>query len=141
MLTKFTFGELLIIEDNPDIWVLIKTILPVAFPGIEAVHVISAPAALDYFQACINQQQPLPRLILQNLYLPERADGINLLNRLKQANSPYRHVPVVVMSSSNDPTDQEEIMRIGANTYLIKPGSIDDWIKSLQHLRQVWWES
>ena len=85
-----------------------------------------------------SEQQALPRLILQDFYLPARTDGIDFLRNLKQDNSPYRHIPLVVMSSSNDPADKEEVLHLGADTYLIKPISITEWITGLQGLQQQW---
>lgn len=133
-------GNFLVVEDNPDIWVMLKFILPTVLPHVPVIYKASTLEAMDYL-ANQSEQQTLPRLILQDFYLPTRADGIDFLRNLKQANSPYRHIPLVVMSSSTDPADKEELLRLGADTYLIKPIAPTEWTTGLRGLQHHWLES
>lgn len=49
--------------------------------------------------------------------LPDRADGVGFLTQIKRGNSPYQHMPVVVMSSSSDPQDKADAYRLGASPF------------------------
>ena len=132
-------GWLLVVEDNLDIWAILKLLLPRALPKVQIVHAPDAPTALALLETHTSQTQTLPRLILQNLYLPERATGLGLLSQLKQADSPYHELPIVVMSSSTDQTDVDEVHRLGARFFLTKPAAVDQWMKALQGLYQYGW--
>ena len=132
-------GWLFVIEDNLDIWTILKSILPRVLPDVKVVHALDQITALTYQRECAVQQNEPPRLILQNLYLPDRTDGLDLLKHFKQPHSPYREVPIMVMSSSTDRNDINEVHRLGASFFLTKPVRIDEWSKSLHGLRHYWW--
>jgi response regulator of citrate/malate metabolism len=133
-----SYGSLLIVEDDFSIWLMLKPILPQALPDVKVVHAIDASAAMSYLQNCSTKNQTSPQLIVQNLYLPERADGLDLLKGLKQGNSAYKQLPVIVMSSSKNQDDINEVYRLGASSYLVKPTGVDEWIMSLHGLQRYW---
>ncbi|QHV95077.1 response regulator [Spirosoma endbachense] len=132
-----TNGGLLVVEDNLELWLLLKDALSLALPEIEVVHASTAQVTLRYLY-CIGDEEYLPQLILQDLYLPQRSDGINLLDQLKQIDSPYWQIPVAIMSKFSDPDDIVDVYHLGADTYLVKPTSMDDWIACLRGLRSYW---
>lgn len=134
-------GWLLIVEDQADQWVVLRHFLKHTLPGIEMVNAVSKPAAITCLHDCSRERGLLPRLILQDLHLPEREEGISLLSLLKEAASPYRHLPVIVMSSSDDPVNINETYGLGANSYLIKPVNRDEWSRFTEQIRQYWWET
>ncbi len=130
---------MLVVEDQLDLWTLLRMTLRRALPQVEMVHAISKPAALTCLRDCSAERGSLPRLILQDLYVPERTDGLSLVRQLKGVSSPYQAIPVVVMSSSTDPTDSNEVYRFGATSYLVKPLDSQQWAGFLEQVRQYWW--
>jgi len=72
-------------------------------------------------------------LVLTSVQLPGRS-GLELCRRLKEENT-GRYLPVIILSSSNDPLDVETAFNCGADDYLVKaftPGMLAD--KMSQHL-------
>lgn len=62
---------------------------------------------------------PLPSLVLLDLKLP-RCSGFEVLSWLRNESN-IKHLPVVVLTSSDQPVDIERAYALGANSYLAKP--------------------
>src|SRR6185295_538908 len=59
-----------------------------------------------------------PTVILQDLVMPE-VDGFTLV-RFFRADSDTANVPIIVLSSKDDPRDKSRAFETGANDYLVK---------------------
>jgi CheY-like chemotaxis protein len=69
-----------------------------------------------------------PEMILLDINLPGM-NGFEILQYVR-TKTEYKHVPVIMFTSSDDTTDIKKSYEFGANAYLIKPDS-------LQSLREV----
>lgn len=107
---------LLLVEDNDDdrfltIRVLKKVSLElridVAKNGDEALQRLLGPEAM------------LPDLVILDLQLP-KLGGISLLSRLRERFSPAE-LPVVILSSSDNPRDIKLCQELGISGYYSKP--------------------
>lgn len=67
-----------------------------------------------------------PSLILLDLNLPQH-DGIEILQYIRQSGV-LSKVPVVVLTSSDSPKDQMRSLSGGANLYLRKPSSLEEFM-------------
>jgi DNA-binding response OmpR family regulator len=65
-------------------------------------------------------------LIILDLNLPLH-DGIEILQHLREAER-LAHVPVVVLTSSDSPRDRLLASELGANCYVRKPSSLDQFL-------------
>jgi diguanylate cyclase (GGDEF)-like protein/PAS domain S-box-containing protein len=61
-------------------------------------------------------------LIILDLQMPEMR-GEEVLRRLRERYSPTQ-LPVIVLAASNDRTDIERTLELGANDYIVKPGDL-----------------
>lgn len=85
--------------------------------GEEALH----------FVAQIGSQYACPRLVLLDLNLP-KVSGNEVLERLR-AHAECKDVPVIVLTSSDSPTDRENVTRLGARAYFRKPSELDRFMQ------------
>ncbi|MBC3787182.1 hypothetical protein [Spirosoma utsteinense] len=108
-------------------------------PTVHTVRVNSVPMALSLLQTCQTREQPLPRLILANLQLPQREDGFHLLAALTRAASGFGRLPLVISSPADD-RDRQEVNQRGG-TYLPKPVSPDEWNDFLKTIHYYWQKS
>jgi two-component system response regulator len=96
--------------------------------------------ALDYLFATgkYSGQDPCkqPRVILLDLRLP-KIGGLEVLRRIK-SNEMTRIIPVVVFTSSAKDEDREESYELGANSYIVKPNSHENFVKTVAEIVSYW---
>lgn len=131
-------ASILVIEDNPDQWFIIRWALSQRFPEVEAVWMPDETQAIHYLENCLLEQKTLPRLILLDLYLPYRATGWNLLQIFKTHHL-YREIPVVMLSYSSDPADIRDSYLYRSNSYIVKPNTYEEWLDCFDGFRHYWW--
>ena len=138
---NFNRAKVLIVEDNDDHWTLMKNAMQQCLPEVTPVRVDTPAQALALLNDWSTQEWEIPKLIFQDLYLPDRTDGWYLLQQIKNMPFPCNQIPVVILSSSNDRTDIEEAYQRGSSSYLIKPSTFAGWLAYFQEVRSYWWET
>jgi two-component system, chemotaxis family, response regulator WspR len=90
------------------------------------------------FRHCANPDDALkvaeefrPTVILQDLVMPG-VDGLTLLRRYREAEA-TKNVPIVVLSTKEDPTVKSEAFALGASDYLIKLPDTIELIARVRH--------
>ena len=129
--------EILLVEDNPaDVRLVqealkesrIRNELYVTCDGEEGMAFLRREGA--YATA------PQPDLVLLDLNLPKK-NGREVLAEIK--NDPgLRHVPVVVLTTSNSDRDVLESYNLHANCYVRKPVQFQAFIDVVQSIENFW---
>lgn len=78
----------------------------------------------------------IPAVVLLDLNLP-RVDGISVL-RTVRANEVIKHVPVVVLTSSNEDKDRLAAYDHHANSFVRKPVNYDEFVEAARQLGLYW---
>jgi two-component system, chemotaxis family, response regulator Rcp1 len=82
------------------------------------------------------EKAPRPRLVLLDINLPG-TNGHQVLQHLKSMREgPF--IPVVIFSSSVNPSDLQEAYDKGANAYIRKPMDLNELVGAVQRLNAVW---
>ncbi|MBF2004606.1 response regulator [Chlorogloeopsis fritschii PCC 9212] len=79
---------------------------------------------------------PLPTLVLLDLKLPRRS-GIEVLMWLRQQPL-LKRLPVVVLTTSREYADINQVYDIGANAYIVKPVVFNDLVEIVNTLNLHW---
>src|SRR3989442_13949530 len=79
---------------------------------------------------------PLPTLLLLDLKMPLE-DGFGVLSWMRSEPG-LKRLPVVILSSSDESRDIERAYDLGANSYAVKPGGLEDLLEFLRRL-EAWW--
>jgi CheY-like chemotaxis protein len=79
-----------------------------------------------------------PSLILLDLNLPG-LDGRDVLKILK-SDDDLKSIPVIVLSTSNHPSDVDVCYRGGANTYFQKPPKFESLVSIMKNIKQYWFD-
>ena len=135
---NFRQGTLLVVEDNQDHWQLIRFGLQKMLPDVNLVWSATAPEALTYLTTCLEQDRDLPRLMLLDLYLPNRETGFHFLKSIKTATLVLRRIPVVILSGSLHPDDIKESYELGSSSYFVKPTGSDEWDAYFETIFNYW---
>src|SRR5437660_1642812 len=79
---------------------------------------------------------PFPQLLLLDLNLP-RMSGFEVLSWIRKK-SPFKDLQVVIFSASQEPQDIHRAQDLGANSYLVKPHSIDELNELVGRFKKEW---
>jgi len=124
---------ILLVEDNPDDEEL--TLLALVESGL-ANTIDVARDGVEALAYLLDEQRPLPQLVLLDLKLP-KIDGLEVLRRLRE-HERGRCVPVVILTSSKEESDLVSGYSNGANSYVRKPVDFDQFAESVRQLGLYW---
>lgn len=135
-----TEATVLLVEDNPTDVLLIQR----AFDKVRLVNPVQVvhdgDAAVAYLagdgEYADRRRHPLPVLILLDLKLPRRS-GLEVLAWLR-AQEGLRRIPVVMLTSSQQPRDVAAAYDSGVNSYLVKPVEFDALLDMLKTVNLYW---
>jgi CheY-like chemotaxis protein len=125
----------LIAEDDDGHAALIERNLRRGGMGVPSHRLRDGQETLDFFFGS-GQHQPVKGwhryLLLLDINLP-RINGIEVLRRMKE-HEVLRQVPVLILSTTDDPREVETCYSIGCNFYLIKPTESDAFAQAIARL-------
>lgn len=133
----------LVIEDSDEDYEALERFFRQESTQIQLMRQPTGNSALTYLQQCIQTEDrlrvSLPSLILLDLNLPG-IDGRAVLQSIKQ-NPQLAHIPVVVLTTSNNPRDVFECYQLGANSYLLKELDVAFFKASIKVLVDYWFKA
>lgn len=133
---------ILLVEDSPEDFE--ATVRAFKKSGLKnpIVRCEDGDSALDYLfrrgQWADPDSSPRPGVILLDLNLPG-TDGREVLQEIKKHDQ-LRHIPIIVLTTSNDDRDVEACYQAGANSYVQKPVDMDGFIRAIERLNGYWFE-
>lgn len=130
---------ILLVEDNPDDAELTR--LALARHGVDGrvTHVSDGMQALDYLfrrEAYAQRSGGNPILVLLDLKMP-LLDGIGVLKEIKNSDQ-LHNIPVVVLTSSTEPSDLQRAYDAGTNAYIAKPTEFSQFLSAMKHVCEFW---
>lgn len=81
---------------------------------------------------------PLPGLILLDLNMP-RKDGREALKEIK-SDPNLRHIPVVILTTSQSDEDILRMYDLGVNSFIAKPVTFESLVELMRQLGKYWFE-
>lgn len=84
------------------------------------------------------QNAPMPGLILLDLNMP-KMDGRECLKAIKE-NPKFKHIPVVVLTTSKNELDVYKTYNLGVNSFIIKPVSFREMVDIVLGLSNYWFQ-
>ena len=129
--------EILLVEDNEGDILLTKE----AFRGSKINNAITVvkdgEAALQYvYKEGSYANVPTPDLVLLDINLPKK-NGRQVLEDMKQ-NKKLCHIPVVILTSSRSEEDILKSYGLHANSYIVKPVSLEKFFDIVSAIENFW---
>ncbi|ERP31074.1 response regulator [Chitinivibrio alkaliphilus] len=90
---------------------------------------------IDFFfrsNNAIKRQEHTPYVLLLDIRMP-RMDGMEVLRQIKQ-DPELKKLPVIMVTTTDDPFEIEECHALGCNSYITKPVEYSAFVTAIQQL-------
>lgn len=134
MLQEQSVTILLVEDDHGHARLIEKNLQRMGMPH-DIVHLDNGEDAITYLgsmHGANGQRQSVPLLVLLDLNLPG-LDGYEVLTRLK-TDGRTRHIPVIMLTTTDDPREIERCYALGCNVYLTKPVEYTQFAETIRSL-------
>ncbi len=108
----------------------VRNNLHVAADGVEAMAFLRRQGK--------HVHAPHPDLILLDLNLPKK-DGREVLEEIKSDDA-LKHIPVVILTTSQAEQDVLRTYRLSANAYVTKPVDLERFLRVVRSIEEFWLE-
>lgn len=129
--------KILLVEDNEGDIILTTEALAECKVNNEVKVLRNGSDALNFLMDCAQKnKQGLPHLILLDINLPKK-NGHEVLQSAK--NHPeLRHIPIIILTTSASEIDILKAYQAHANSYIIKPLEMADFMVLTNKIEQFW---
>lgn len=131
---------ILAVEDSPtDARLLQEAVKELALPWKLWIQPDALEAKNFLRKDGMFNRAPRPHLIFLDLNLPKK-QGLELLDEIKQ-DEQLKDIPVIILSASAWDIDILKAYALHANSYLIKPILLEQFIRILKTVHEFWFET
>ena len=133
---------ILVIEDSDEDFYATRRAFKKSGFSNQIIHCVDGEDALDYLyqqgKYSNLSHTALPTIILLDLNLPKK-DGRKILEIIKKDVN-LKEIPVLVLTTSLDDRDIDYCYATGANSYIQKPVDLEQFMESIQKLKNYWFD-
>jgi DNA-binding response OmpR family regulator len=115
------------VEDNVGDVELVREALEEHEVSCDLLVLSNGEQATTFLDEIDTGKQSCPDLFILDLNLPKRP-GTEILQRMRAGNT-CRHVPVVVLSSSDSEKDKDAVARFSPSRYIRKPLTLEAFLE------------
>ena len=130
----------LVVEDSPADQEILRRAFRAVDNGCDVRMVYDGEAALCYLQQiepyAPPASAPQPDLILLDLNLPNLT-GREVLQRIR-AHPRLRHIPVIILTTTQAQQEVLECYSLGANCFITKPSAFQDFVELVRLTCSYW---
>lgn len=130
---------ILMLEQDPDDRFITSSVFEENQYKAQLEFVNSGEAVFAYLDHCRENRLPFPAMILINLHTTPQ-DGREILKQLKEKTH-YKHIPVVILSGSNNPAIARECYALGASSYIQKPAQLSETNEKIASFFRYWFRT
>jgi two-component system, chemotaxis family, response regulator Rcp1 len=117
--------DILLVEDDPDSASFMLRCLEKSDSTCTVRVLSNGEQAVSYLsKRMAGSEGPLPTLVITDLKMP-KMDGFEVIAWIR-SQSALSEIPVVVLSASDQASDIEKTMSLGANGYFVKPLTLQE---------------
>jgi len=124
--------KILLIEDN--LIEIMKMKRTISFLKLD--HTIYEAKNGEEALKNLEDKSEFPDIILLDLNMPKMS-GIEFLTIIKEKDE-FKHIPIIILTTSDNQKDLLECYRIGVSGYVLKPLKYDDYVNKIQDILVYW---
>jgi CheY-like chemotaxis protein len=79
---------------------------------------------------------PTVGLVILDLNMP-KVDGFEVLEEIK-SDERLKGIPIIVLTSSSRTEDIDRAYKLGANSFVVKPASFEDFLEAVMEIKRYW---
>jgi CheY-like chemotaxis protein len=126
--------SILIVDDDPDDRESIRDAFLENYKRLNYVFFSGADELLKYLEGLGNEGHP--SVILLDLNMPGM-DSRDALKQLKSSHH-FRHIPIVVLTTSSSAHDKQNSYSLGANCFVTKPDTFTKLVNITDSIAKLW---
>ncbi|MCL7754080.1 response regulator [Polaribacter sp. Z022] len=124
--------KVLLIEDN--LIEIMKMKRTISFLKLD--HTMQEAKNGEEALKILEDKSKYPDIILLDLNMPKMS-GIEFLTIIKDTDE-FKHIPIIILTTSDNQKDLLECYRIGISGYVLKPLKYDDYVKKIEAVLNYW---
>lgn len=121
-----------IVDDDPDDQLLFGLTWQKVAPQVQLTVLSDGEELLPALKSSTDP----PNLVLLDLNM-QRMNGFDTLALVRTQND-YQQLPIVVLTTSNDPIDHQQALKLGANDFVTKPATTSAITTLVNQLVSKW---
>lgn len=138
-MNKYQTVEILLVEDSAHDAEMTMRVLKRRGIVNEIAWVKDGVEAVEYLFCegeYVDRDNGMPKLVLLDMKMP-RMDGLQVLRKLKTAEK-TRHIPVIMLTSSQEESDLMNSYLSGVNSYIVKPVDFEQFDETIAQVGMYW---
>ncbi|WP_234650182.1 response regulator [Dyadobacter sp. CY356] len=142
-LKKARTKSILVIEDHPEHWELMRAALRQSMPYAAITRMKDSESTLRFLENEWHQMARQPQLILMDMCIPNREQGLELLAKIRKflRDNNLSTVPIIIFSNSAHQDDIKACYQRQANAYITKPRDLNDSLSYFKSLNEFIWDT
>ncbi len=129
-------GAILIAEDSAFDRMILRRAFAAAGIDAELAFVSDGEELMSHLEAVVDGTEALPGIVLLDLHMP-KMNGREALQAIR-ADARMKHLPIVMLTTSDSEKHVREFYGLGANSYIVKPSQFDEVVATVRQLRDYW---
>jgi CheY-like chemotaxis protein len=128
--------SVLLVDDDADDIFFIQRAFQKCNLRLSQIHIAhNGEQALETLQCCVLDQN-LPDLVFLDWNMPIMG-GRDVLSALRESTE-LSLLPVIVLSTSNRPSEIEEAYALGSRSFITKPSSFEELVEVIRSIHDHW---
>ena len=126
---------ILLAEDDEGHALLVQRNLARAGIANKIIHVTDGQQALDFVRRegiFEDRRSQGPLLLVLDINMP-RVDGVEVLREVKNLEG-AAHIPVIMLTTTDDPREVERCYQLGCSVYITKPVEYEAFVEAVKRL-------
>ena len=138
-MNKYQTVEILLVEDSAHDAEMTMRVLKRRGIVNEIAWVKDGVEAIEYLFCegeYADRDNGLPKMVLLDMKMP-RMDGLQVLRKLKSSEK-TKHIPVIMLTSSQEESDLMNSYLSGVNSYIVKPVDFEQFDETIAQVGMYW---